>query len=365
MVQTKTPPFRADHVGSLLRPPELLQAREDEKNGRISQADLRRVEDQSIRDVVRQQEDLGLEGVTDGEFRRASWHMDFLYQVGGTAKVQDNVKVQFRNEQGVIEFTPAALQIKGKLKLDKCIFGDDFAFLKSVAHATPKLTIPSPSMMHYRSGRAAIDPAIYPDINEFYAREIAELAKLGCTYLQLDDISLAYLNDPAQREQVSKMGEDGEHAHIRHIKTLNEALANKPAGMSICTHLCRGNFRSSWAASGGYDHVAEALFGELNVDGYFLEFDDARSGTFAPLRFVPKGKKVVLGLLTSKRGELENKDDLKRRIDEATKYVPLDQICLSPQCGFSSTSEGNALSMDQQFQKLRMVVETAREIWPD
>src|SRR5580658_5039841 len=378
MVQTKSPPFRADHVGSLLRPPELLQARDEEKNGRISAADLRRVEDQAIREVVRQQEDLGLEGVTDGEFRRASWHMDFLYQVGGTAKVQDNVKVQFRNDQGTIEFTPAALQIKGKLKLEKCIFGDDFTFLKSVSSATPKLTIPSPSMMHYRSGRAAIDPAIYPspqggpDMNAFwhdlaqvYAREIAELSKLGCTYLQLDDISLAYLNDPAQREQISKMGEDGEHAHIRHIKTLNQALANKPAGMSICTHLCRGNFRSSWAASGGYDHVAEALFGELQVDGYFLEFDDARSGTFAPLRFVPKGKKVVLGLLTSKRGELENKDDLKHRIDEATKYVPLDQICLSPQCGFSSTSEGNALTMDQQFDKLRLVVETAREVWTD
>src|SRR3984957_15202239 len=219
MVQTKTPPFRADHVGSLLRPPELLKAREEERNGRISPAELRRIEDQAIRDVVAQQEDLGLEGVTDGEFRRASWHMDFLYQVGGTAKVQDNQKVQFRNDQGVIEFTPAALQIKGKLKLDKCIFGDDFAFLKSVAHATPKLTIPSPSMMHYRSGRAAIDPAIYPDVNEFwhdlaqvYAGEIAELSKLGCTYLQLDDISLAYLNDPAQREVVNKMGEDGEHA---------------------------------------------------------------------------------------------------------------------------------------------------------
>jgi len=244
--------------------------------------------------------------------------------------------------------------------------------LKSVAHATPKLTIPSPSMMHYRSGRAAIDPAIYADIAEFwhdlaqvYAQEIAELAKLGCTYLQLDDISLAYLNDPAQREVVNKMGEDGEHAHIRHIRTINEAVANKPAGMSICTHLCRGNFRSSWAASGGYDHVAEALFGDLNVDGYFLEFDDARSGTFAPLRFVPKGKKVVLGLLTSKRGELEKKDDLKRRIEEAAKYMPLDQICLSPQCGFSSTSEGNSLTIDQQFQKLRLVIETAREIWPD
>jgi 5-methyltetrahydropteroyltriglutamate--homocysteine methyltransferase len=370
MVQAAAPPFRADHVGSLLRPPELLEARDEEKAGRITKDDLRRIEDQAVRDVVRQQEDLGLEGVTDGEFRRSSWHMDFLYQVGGTAKVQDNAKVQFRNEQGVIEFAPTALRVRGKLKLEKCIFGDDFAFLKSVARATPKLTIPSPSMMHYRSGRAAIDPAIYPNVEEFwydlaqvYVQEIAELAKLGCTYLQLDDISLAYLNDPAQREMVNQMGEDGEHAHIRHIRTLNQALANKPAGMSICTHLCRGNFRSSWAASGGYDHVAEALFGELQVDGYFLEFDDARSGTFAPLRFVPKGKKVVLGLLTSKRGELEKKDDLKRRVDEAAKYVPLDQLCLSPQCGFSSTIEGNAITRDQQFQKLRLVVETAREIW--
>lgn len=369
-VQTKTPPFRADHVGSLLRPPQLLQAREDHKAGRISPAELRRIEDWAIRDVVRRQEDLGLEGVTDGEFRRASWHMDFLYQIGGVAKVAGNMKAQFRNEQGVIEFTPAALAIQGKLKLGKCIFGDDFAYLKSVAHATPKLTIPSPSMMHYRSGRAAIDPALYPDIAEFwhdlaqvYADEIAALAKLGCTYLQLDDISLAYLNDPAQREMVNQLGEDGERAHIRHIRTLNAAIANKPAGMSICTHLCRGNYRSSWAASGGYDHVAEALFGELNVDGYFLEFDDARSGTFAPLRFLPKGKKVVLGLLTTKRGALENKDQLKRRIDEAAQVVPLDQLCLSPQCGFSSTSEGNALTMDQQFAKLRLVVDTAREIW--
>lgn len=371
-VQTKTPPFRADHVGSLLRPARLLQAREDAQAGRITAAELRLIEDDAIREVVRQQEDLGLQGITDGEFRRASWHMDFLYQMGGTSKAQGQHKAQFRNEKGVIEFTPAALQISGKLRLNKCIFGDDFAFLKSVARATPKLTIPSPSMMHYRSGRAAIDPAIYSDVNEFwhdlaqvYAQEIAELAKLGCTYLQLDDISLAYLNDPAQREQVNQLGEDGEHAHIRHIRTINEAVANKPAGMSICTHLCRGNFRSSWAASGGYDHVAEALFGDLKVDGYFLEFDDARSGTFAPLRFVPKGKKVVLGLLTTKRGELEKKDDLKRRIDEAAKYVPLDQLCLSPQCGFSSTSEGNSLTVDQQFQKLRLIVETAREVWRD
>jgi 5-methyltetrahydropteroyltriglutamate--homocysteine methyltransferase len=215
------PPFRADHVGSLLRPKELLQAREEAQQQRIGKAELRRIEDAAVREVVKRQEDLGLKGVTDGEFRRASWHMDFLYQVGGVSKVQDNLKVQFRNESGVIEFTPAALHIKGKLKLDQCIFAEDFQFLKSVARATPKLTIPSPSMMHYRSGRAAIDSAIYPDINEFwqdlaqvYSQEIDALAKLGCTYLQLDDVSLAYLNDPAQREQVTKLGGDGEHQHL-------------------------------------------------------------------------------------------------------------------------------------------------------
>jgi 5-methyltetrahydropteroyltriglutamate--homocysteine methyltransferase len=364
------PPFRADHVGSLLRPKELLQAREDLKQGRITREQLRKLEDDAIRTLVRQQEDIGLKGVTDGEFRRGSWHMDFLYQVGGVAKVQDNTKVRFTNEQGAIEFSPAALHIKGKLKLNHTIFAEDFLYLKSVAKATPKLTIPSPSMMNYRSGRAAIDESVYPDVEQFwrdlaqvYQQEVAELGKLGCTYLQIDDVSLAYLNDPAQREALNKMGEDGDRRHIRHIKTFNESIKNKPAGMTICTHMCRGNFRSSWAASGGYDYVAEALFNDLNVDGYFMEFDDARSGTFEPLRFVPKNKRVVLGLVTSKRGDMETKDELKRRIDEAAKYVPLDQLCLSPQCGFSSTEEGNAITVERQFEKLRLIVEAAREVW--
>ena len=264
------PPFRADQVGSLLRPKELLQAREEHQQGRISHEQLRKVEDDCIRTLVKQQEDIGLKGVTDGELRRGSWHMDFLYQIGGAAKVQDNAKVRFTNEGGAIEFSPAALHIKGKLNLTHTIFADDFLFLKSVAKNTPKLTIPSPSMMNYRSGRAAIDASVYPDVAEFwqdlgavYAQEIAELGKLGCTYLQLDDVSLAYLNDPAQREQLKKMGEDGEHRHLTHIHTMNAALKNKPASMTVCTHLCRGNFRSSWAAEGGYDHVAEALLGEL------------------------------------------------------------------------------------------------------
>jgi 5-methyltetrahydropteroyltriglutamate--homocysteine methyltransferase len=365
-----SPPFRADHVGSLLRPKNLLQAREDQKTGRIGAAELRGVEDKAIREVVRMQEEIGLQGITDGEFRRASWHMDFLYRIGGAAKVQDQLKVQFRNEQGVIEFTPAALKITDKLKLDEPIFAEDFSFLKSVTKRTPKLTIPSPSMMHYRGGRAAIDERVYPDLDRFwadlaqvYADEIGALAKLGCTYLQLDDTSLAYLNDPAQREYVTKLGGRGEDQHRVYIRLINAALKKKPKDMTICTHMCRGNFRSSWVATGGYDHVAEALFGELQVNGFFLEYDDARSGGFEPLRFVPKGKMVVLGLVTTKKGALEKKDELKRRIDEAAKYVPLEQLCLSPQCGFSSTVEGNALTVEEEKAKLRLIVEIAREVW--
>jgi 5-methyltetrahydropteroyltriglutamate--homocysteine methyltransferase len=370
MARRQTPPFRADHVGSLLRPKALLEAREDHKSGRIDAVALRRIEDESIRQAVKMQEEIGLEGITDGEFRRGSWHMDFLYQVGGVTKVQDNLKVTFHNEKGDIEFTPAALRIVSKLKLEKCIFGEHFQFLKSTTKATPKLTIPSPSMMHYRGGRAAIDETVYPDLGEFwndlgrvYADEIEALGKLGCTYLQLDDTSLAYLNDPSQREYVAKLGGDAEHQHLTYIRLINAALAKKPRGMTVCTHLCRGNFRSSWVAAGGYDHVADALFNELAVDGYFLEYDDARSGGFAPLRFVPKGKVVVLGLVTTKKGTLEHKDDLKRRLDEAAKYVPLEQVCLSPQCGFSSTVEGNALTEAEEIAKLRLIVEVAREVW--
>jgi 5-methyltetrahydropteroyltriglutamate--homocysteine methyltransferase len=370
MAGTSRPPFRADHVGSLLRPRALLRARDDRMAGHIGPAASRAIEDEAIRDAVKMQQDVGLQGITDGELRRGSWHMDFLYQVSGVTKTQDNLKVQFRNEQGVVEFTPAALRVTSRLKLDKCIFGDDFQFLKSITTATPKLTIPSPSMMHYRGGRAAIDASVYPEMEAFwadlgkvYADELAALARLGCTYLQLDDTSLAYLNDPAQRAHISQLGGDGEHQHEIYIRLINAALANRPAGMTICTHMCRGNFRSSWVASGGYDHVAEALFGQLAVDGFFMEYDDARSGGFEPLRFVPKGKMVVLGLVTTKKGVLESKDDLKRRIDQAAKFVPLEQLCLSPQCGFSSTVDGNALTMDEQIAKLRLVVDTAREVW--
>jgi 5-methyltetrahydropteroyltriglutamate--homocysteine methyltransferase len=371
MTQRTEPPFRADHVGSLLRPASLLEAREAAAAGRLDAAELRAAEDDAIREVVRLQEEVGLQSATDGEFRRASWHMDFIYQLGGVSKADTSMHVHFENEQGSIDFAPPATAIDGKVTLEKPIFTEDFAFLQSaVTSATPKLTIPSPSMVHYRGGRAAISKDVYPDLEQFwddlavaYAEQIRVLAEQGCTYLQLDDTSLAYLNDPKQRELVRSQGDDGDTQHLRNIAEINAALRGRPEGLRVTTHMCRGNFRSSWAAEGGYDYVAEALFSELQVDGFFLEFDDARSGGFEPLRFVPPGKVVVLGLVTTKRPQLESKDDLKRRIEEASRYVPLEQLALSPQCGFSSTSEGNALTQEDQLAKLRLVVETAAEVW--
>ena len=366
-----TPPFRADHVGSLLRPPELLAERERFAAGEIDAEELRAVEDDAIRDAVAMQERVGLGAATDGEFRRASWHMDFIYELGGVVKAETNLRSRFRNASGVIEFTPAAPRVVEKLSLEHTVFAEPFSFLSSVVKtATPKLTIPSPSMVHYRGGRAAIDAGVYPDLDSFWAdlvaayrEEVRRLGELGCTYLQLDDTSLAYLNDPSQRAEFDKRGEDGDHQHLTYIATVSRALANRPEGMTVTTHMCRGNFRSSWVAEGGYDFVAEALFNDLAVDAFFMEWDDERSGGFEPLRFVPKGKIVVLGLVTSKRGELEAKDDLKRRIEEASRYVDVDQLCLSPQCGFSSTVEGNLLSYEQEVAKLRLIVETAQEVW--
>jgi 5-methyltetrahydropteroyltriglutamate--homocysteine methyltransferase len=371
MSRRVSPPFRADHVGSLLRPARLLEARDEFAQGSVTAGELRTIEDEEIVKAIRMQEDVGLQSATDGEFRRATWHMDFIYAIGGVAKAPGNLAVKFHNPSGTIEWTPAALEIGSKLHLDETIFGADFTFLRDhVATAVPKQTIPSPNMVHYRGGPASIDSAIYPDIEEFwadlaatYADEVARLGALGCTYLQFDDTSLAYLNDPAQRAEIAERGEDADHLHLRYIKQINAAVAGKPEGMAITTHMCRGNFRSSWAASGGYDFVAEALFSELNVDGFFLEYDDERSGGFEPLRFVPAGKMVVLGLVTTKRAELESVDALKRRIDEAAKYVPLEQICLSGQCGFSSTVEGNTLTHDEEVAKLRLIVQTAAEVW--
>jgi 5-methyltetrahydropteroyltriglutamate--homocysteine methyltransferase len=321
---------------------------------------------------VRKQEEVGLQSATDGEFRRASWHMDFIYQIGGITTIKDdNLKVQFRNEQGSIEFSPAALHVTDKVALREPIFAGAFQFLQEcVSTATPKLTIPSPSMVHYRGGRAAVEESVYPDMDDFwndltsvYADEVKALGDLGCTYLQFDDTSLAYLNDPKQRAHIAELGGDAEHQHETYIRHINEALEHRPEGMTVTTHMCRGNFRSSWVAEGGYDFVADALFNQLEVDGFFMEWDDARSGGFEPLRFVPKGKYVVLGLVTSKRGELETREDLERRIEEAARHVDVDQLCLSPQCGFSSTSEGNVLSEEQQWDKLRLIVETAQSVW--
>ncbi|RCW44485.1 5-methyltetrahydropteroyltriglutamate--homocysteine methyltransferase [Halopolyspora algeriensis] len=365
-----TPPFRADHVGSLLRPPYLLQARQQYDSGLIGAEELHTAEDKAIRETVQRQADIGLRSATDGEFRRSSWHMDFIYQLGGITQSDEHMHVEFRNSDGTLDFSPAAMRVNDTITLDRAIFADDFRFLQDNTDATAKLTIPSPSMVHYRGGRAQIDPEVYPDEEQFwadltaaYAEQIRRIAEQGCRYLQLDDTSLAYLNDPRQRELIAGRGDDAEHQHERYIRQINAALANRPESLHITTHMCRGNFRSSWVAEGSYEFVAEVLFNELAVDGFFMEFDDERSGGFEPLRFVPKGKQVVLGLVTTKSGELESKDTLKRRIEEASRFVDLDQLCLSPQCGFSSTVEGNALTQEQQWAKLELVVETAEEVW--
>ena len=366
------PPFRADHVGSLLRPERLLRARADFEGGRIDSEQLRAAEDDAIREIVAKQEDVGLQSATDGEFRRASWHMDFIYALDGITKEAGHISVKFFKEDGEIEFTPAALHVNGKLGVSKTIFGDAFRFLQdTVTSTTPKLTIPSPSMVHYRGGKAAIEPAVYADMDAFWAdlvaayrEQVRRLGELGCTYLQVDDTSLAYMNDPHQRDYIASIGGDPERQHVEYIHHINEALAARPDGMSVTSHSCRGNFQSGWAAEGSWDFVAEALLNELEVDGFFMEWDDERSGGFEPLRFLPKGdKQVVLGLVTTKRGELESRDMLLRRIEEASQYAPIEQLCLSPQCGFSSTVEGNTLSHDEQWAKLRLIVDVAEEVW--
>ena len=367
-----TPPFRADHVGSLLRPRRLLDAREDLAKGTITATELRTIEDEEIVKAVQMQRDAGLQSATDGEFRRSSWHMDFIYQLGGIETIASDIEVHFRNADGTIDFKPAAIAVNEKVSLEHTIFAEDFTFLQGVVGdgVTPKLTIPSPNMVHYRSGRAALNPDVYADLEPFwadlaaaYAAEIKALAALGCTYLQLDDTSLAYLNDPSQRDALTARGEDTPHLLETYVSNINNALAGRPEGLTVTTHMCRGNFRSSWAAEGSYDYVAETLFSSLEIDGFFLEYDDARSGGFEPLRFVPPGKLVVLGLVTTKSGTLESKDDLIRRIEEASRYVAIEQLCLSPQCGFSSTVEGNVLTHDEQAAKLELVVETADAVW--
>jgi len=368
-MQRTRPPFRADHVGSFLRPQYLLEAREQFRNGALSRQQLRTVEDRAIREVVRLQEELGLRGITDGEFRRTFFHIDFLEQLQGV-ETRGGIAVSFRSASGNIDFAPPVLHVTGKLAHRHPIQVEDFKFLQSVTKGVPKVTIPSPTMLHFRGGRGAISKEAYPDLEDFYAdvaacyrAELQSLSAAGCTYVQLDDTNLAYLCDPKMREGARSRGDDPDELPRRYARLINAAIAERPPAMTVCTHLCRGNFKSAWVAEGGYDPVAEVLFNELAVDAYFLEYDDERSGGFAPLKFVPKGKTVVLGLVSTKVGALESRDELKRRINEAARYVPLEQLCLSPQCGFSSTVDGNAITAETQAAKLRLVVETAREVW--
>ena len=363
------PPFRADHVGSFLRPQALLEARDRRKKGEITPQALRAVEDDAIRDVVRFQEAAGLEGITDGEFRRTYFHIDFLEQLAGI-ETKGGISVQFHSAAGNVDFAPPVMRVTGKVRHVKPIQVDDFKFLQSITKHTPKVTIPSPTMLHFRGGREAISREAYPDMEGLFAdvatayrAEVRSLADAGCRYLQLDDTNLAYLCDEKMREGARKRGDDPNELPRRYARLINAAIAERPADMAVCVHLCRGNFKSAWVAEGGYEPVAEVLFNELAVDGYFLEYDDARSGDFAPLRFVPKGKTVVLGLVTTKLGTLETKDALKHKIDEAARQIPLDQLCLSPQCGFSSTVHGNAIALEAQAAKMRLVVETARDVW--
>ena len=363
------PPFRADHVGSLLRPQALLQAREQFKQGQISAEALRAVEDEAIRGAVKLQESVGLRSVTDGEFRRTYFHVDFLTQLEGVVE-KGGIPVKFHKANGEVDYAPPVMQVTQKVRHVKPIQRRDFEFLKSVTRATGKVTIPSPTMLHFRGGRSAISREAYPELEQFYADvaaayadELESLADAGCTYVQLDDTNLAYLCDARQREGAKQRGDDPDELPRTYAKLINAAIAKRPKGMTICVHLCRGNFRSSWAAEGGYEPVARVLFNELNVDGYFLEYDDARSGDFGPLRHVPKNKTVVLGIVSTKLGTLESKDEVKRRIDEAGKYLDLNQACLSPQCGFSSTVHGNDLAVEMQSAKLRLVTDVARDVW--
>jgi 5-methyltetrahydropteroyltriglutamate--homocysteine methyltransferase len=362
------PPFRADHVGSLLRPPELKSARAGHATGSISAAALREIEDRSIARVIAQQESVGLRAATDGEFRRAYWHYDFVSRLEGVELYVPDTKIEFK---GGVRLGHA-LRVHGKIAWKEPVFVNDFRFVAShVKTALAKQTIPAPSVVHFRGGRRSIDTSIYPDMDLFfrdlgtaYHDAVQAFAAAGCRYLQLDEVNIAYLCDPEQIESLKARGEHVEGLLGIYADMINTAIAGRPADMAVSMHLCRGNFRSTWVAKGGYEPVAEVLFNQIGVDAYFMEYDSDRAGGFEPLRFVPRGEKiVVLGLVTSKTGELESKDDLKRRLDEAAKFLPLEQLALSPQCGFASTEEGNSLTEDQQWKKLELCVDVAREVW--
>ena len=362
------PPFRADHVGSLLRPARVHEARARRAAGEITAAELREVEDTAIAAAVHTLEGLGMRSVTDGEFRRAWFHLDFLQQLEGVA-VTGNI-ASSSDSATTVHMTPPKLSVVGPLRHVRDIQVDDYRYLASVVTETPKVSIPSPTMVHFRGGRAAIDIDAYPDMEQFFAdladcyrAELDALYAAGCRYVQLDDTNLAYLCDPAMRAGAAERGDDPDQLPHAYAELINAVISGRPADLVVAIHLCRGNYRSTWFAQGGYEPVAEVLFNELDVDAYFLEYDDERSGDFAPLRFVPAGKTVVLGLVTSKRPELEPVESLAARVDEATAYIPLDQLCLSPQCGFASTVEGNQLTHDDQWAKLARVVEAAGTIW--
>ena len=359
------PPYRADQVGSLLRPAELSNARKRWKQGALGADALQAIEDRAIREAVKKQEAIGLAAVTDGEFRRDWWHLDFLAQLDGvTTRVNPGPKFGGTEEQ------PPIATVTGKVGCSKPIMVEHFSFLKSVAKATPKFTIPSPSMLHLRGGRNAISKEAYPDLDAFwddvaaaYRKAIAHLAKAGCTYLQLDDVGFSYLCDAKVRENFRANGDDPAGLPLTYAQAINRALKDRPKGMTVTMHTCRGNFRSTWFASGGYqEEVLDGMF-SADVDGFFMEYDSERAGGFEPLRRLPKGKNVVLGLVTTKSGALEEKDRLKRRIDEASRHVPLENLRLSPQCGFSSTHHGNRLTEEEQWRKLERVVEVARDVW--
>jgi 5-methyltetrahydropteroyltriglutamate--homocysteine methyltransferase len=363
------PPFRADHVGSLLRPPALIEARRQQQAGAISKTDLRQIEDTHIRDVIKKQQDVGLKSITDGEFRRTYFHIDFLEKLEGVT-VSGGIETKFHSRTGVIDFAPPSLSVTGKLRHVADIQRADFEFLKSVTTGTAKVTIPSPTMVHFRGGRKTIDIHAYPDMDEFFADlakcyrdEVNSLYRAGCRYIQFDDTNLAYLCDPKLRAGAKERGLDPDHLPRDYAALINSVIDGRPGDLTVAVHLCRGNFKSAWVAEGGYEPVAEVLFNQLNVDGYFLEYDDERAGDFKPLRFVPKNKTVVLGLVTTKLGALESRQGLVTRIKEAAQFMPLEQMCLSPQCGFSSTVEGNQISEDQQWAKLRLIVDVSREVW--
>jgi 5-methyltetrahydropteroyltriglutamate--homocysteine methyltransferase len=366
-MQRTTPPFRADHVGSLLRSSALHAARQQRERGEIDAGVLRAIEDREIVALIRKQEGVGLKSITDGEYRRASWQTDFLVALDGVEGYVGERKFKFQGPQP----RPILLRLKGKLgQVDGHPMIEHFRFVQANTTATPKMTIPSPSTLHFRYGREAVPEAIYPSMDEFYRdlgtayrKVVRAFADAGCRYLQLDEVNLAYLCDPALRDQVRARGDDPATLPMIYAGMINAAMSDIPSDMTITMHLCRGNFRSTFVASGGYEPVAEILFNTIKVHGYFMEYDSERAGGFEPLRFVPKGKTVVLGLVTSKSGQLESKDAIKRRLDEAAKFVDIEQLALSPQCGFASTEDGNALAEEEQWAKLRMIVEVAEEVW--